>query len=84
MKFTDYLRLFGVCAIILSLTGCYLRPDFRAPGTKDFQRSRAVIYDPFPDSNAGPSIEGGRPLGYQRPLSDTSRVQMTTNRQAPY
>ena len=84
MKTKYLLKVVGLVIAVTTTSGCHLRPNFLAPpGDKDTQRGNAVLYDPFPDADAGPTIEGGRPLGYQHPVTNTSRVQMTTNRRAP-
>jgi hypothetical protein len=62
--------------LILFPSGCYLRPGFReAPGTILYQRSRAVVHDPFPDNSIGPPVVGGRAFGFERPLADPARLQ---------
>ncbi len=59
----------------VSYAGCNIRPTAGPPGTIYHQRNRAVNYDPFPDQNAGPAIEGGRPLQYERPLPEVTKSQ---------
>jgi len=61
--------------LVLSLTACSARPRIGPPGTINQQRIDAVLHDPFPDNRAGPEIMGGRPLGYQRPLSESESAQ---------
>lgn len=64
------------CGLMLLMTsGCYLRNGLAIPGTKEQQRNRAVVHDPFPVTNVGPNIEGGRPFGYMRPLDETTNTQ---------
>jgi hypothetical protein len=59
----------------LCVAGCtspYMRwPDLYHPGPANHQRAVAERYDPYPSPDAGPEIVGGRPLGYQRPLTET-------------
>jgi hypothetical protein len=68
------IRLF-IALMTLSAAGCqspYMRwPDLSGPGTADYQRSVAERYDPYLSPDAGPEVVGGRPLGYQRPLTET-------------
>ena len=65
--------------LLLLQGGCYLRPEFReAPGTLLYQRSRAVVHDPFPDNTIGPPVVGGRASGFEVPLSEPARLQSTT------
>ena len=69
----------GIAALVFS--GCNLRPSLReAPGTILYQRSRAVVHDPFPDNTIGPPIVGGRAAGFERPLSEPARLQATAPR----
>lgn len=66
-------------SVLLVCSGCYLRPQFReAPGTINYQRGRAVLHDPFPDNSIGPPVAGGRPAGFERPLSEPVRLQSTS------
>ena len=69
MNVNNQLFCAGLVAIALAITGCY------PAGTVYQQRSDAVIYDPFPDNSIGPEIVGGRPLGYQKPLSEPTKIQ---------
>ena len=64
-----------VGAIGMLVTGCNLRPDFRPPGTVMQQRNRAVVHDPFPNDDLGPTIEGARPMDFERPLSEPTDLQ---------
>lgn len=79
-------RLVGFIALTIGffLTGCHLRPSFReAPGTIHYQRGRAVVHDPFPDNSIGPAVMGGRPSGFERPLSEPTRIQTTSPSRSP-
>lgn len=55
--------------------GCRYRPNWGSPGTIGEQRQRAVLHDPYPSTTLGPSIESGRPLGFDRPLSEPTATQ---------
>lgn len=74
----QYLR--HICCVllmlaILSVVGCYspyMRwPELYHPGTANQQRAVAEIYDPYPSPDAGPEVVGGRPPGFERPLTET-------------
>jgi hypothetical protein len=39
------------------------------------QRSKAVLHDPFPSTDLGPPIQGGRPLGFEQPKSESAALQ---------
>jgi hypothetical protein len=64
-----------LAAITLSSSGCYspyMRwPDLYHPGPARYQRAVADKFDPYPSPETGPEVVGGRPLGYQRPLTET-------------
>lgn len=71
-------RIIWACAaIVLALgqSGCYLRPNLGPPGTIGAQRSRAVFFDPYPNNDLGPPVVSGRPLGFERPLSEPEQNQ---------
>lgn len=65
-----FLACWGFCQ-----TGCYLKPNWGAPGTIGAQRSRAVLFDPYPNNDLGPPVVSGRPLGFERPLSEPEQNQ---------
>lgn len=65
--------ILGAC--LASSFGCNLRPNWGPQGTIGAQRERAVMHDPFPSNELAPPIVGGRPLGYEQPRSETSRLQ---------
>jgi len=52
-----------------------LRPNFGSPGTIGMQRSRAVLFDPFPKSELGPPVVGGRPREFDTPLAEATDLQ---------
>ena len=58
-------------------SGCYLRPDLGPPGTIGAQRSRFVLNDPYPSNYLGPPIVGGRPRGFDLPLSEAQNHQVS-------
>ena len=65
--------------VIAAMTGCYLPILNGPPGTIGMQRSRAVLFDPFPSDTLGPPIVGGRPRGFDLPLSDVTNAQSNPN-----
>ena len=50
-------------------------PQLVAPGTASYQRYQALRFDPYPDSELGPSVVGGRPRGYQKPAAQLERLR---------
>ena len=65
--------------MIAAMTGCYLPILNGPPGTIGMQRSRAVLFDPFPSDTLGPPIVGGRPRGFDLPLADVTNAQSNPN-----
>lgn len=59
----------------ISQSGCYLKPSWGPPGTIGAQRSRAVLFDPYPNNDLGPPVVSGRPLGFERPLAEPEQNQ---------
>lgn len=62
-------------AIMVSTSGCYLRPNLGPPGTVWEQRSRTVLSDPFPNNELGPAVLGGRPREFDTPLAQPQLIQ---------
>jgi hypothetical protein len=48
-------------------------PFSEGPGTVAVQQERAQRFDPYPESDVGPPIEGARPLGYHTPPAEVKR-----------
>jgi hypothetical protein len=59
------------------LTGCKsdAGPDWLHPGTQQAQQARALRYDPYPEPNIGPNVDGARPRDYDKPLAETQRAR---------
>ena len=71
------LKLSFVAALLLTATGCpgTAKPQLFSPfgySTKA-QRVEAQRYDPYPETNIGPTVEGGRPDGYTAPPPESQR-----------
>lgn len=41
------------------------------------ERMQAIRFDPYPDNDIGPKIDGGRPIGYGQQLPETVRSRWT-------
>ena len=61
--------------VLVSVSGCNIRPDLSPPGDIYTQRYQAVVHDPFPSDDLGPVIEGARPMEYERPLHEPTGLQ---------
>jgi len=77
------LNLSVVAVLIATASGCYLPILNGPPGTIGMQRSRAVLFDPYPSNTLGPPIMGGRPRGFDLPLSDVTNAQSNPNARSP-
>lgn len=74
------MRILGRTGLLLLvsvlLSGCpSLRPNLFHPGPQEYQRSQAILHDPYPDNDAGPEVEGGRPLDFEKPKPEPVRNQ---------
>ena len=58
--------------LALAASGCHGR-CLTPPGPMDFQQSRAVVNDPFPLDDIGPSDATTRPPGFEQPLPQPVR-----------
>ncbi len=63
--------------IVVVAVGCRstARPNWFHPGPVEYQQSQAQQFDPYPETHAGPTIVGGRPLEYDKPPAEVLRVQ---------
>ncbi len=46
-------------------------------GSVERQKQRAVYFDPYPMNDIGPEVVGGRPRGFQNPLPEARRNELT-------
>ncbi len=63
--------------MLVALDGCrdIAGPDWTHPGTAAAQQKRALRYDPYPESDSGPSMEGTRPREFEIPPPEPSRAR---------
>ena len=62
---------------IFCLAGCRGGHGFWGPpGPLKEQQANAIVHDPFPQSDIGPSDNSARPLGYQQPLPEPVRNRL--------
>ena len=78
-----FFSLCTVAIVLVAASGCYLPILNGPPGTIGMQRSRAVLFDPYPSETLGPPIMGGRPRGFDLPLSDVTNAQSNPNSRPP-
>jgi hypothetical protein len=73
-------RAFAFLLVAVALTSCGCRNTrefagpqlFGAPSAR-VQQDRAQQFDPFPDTNVGPNVGGGRPDSYTAPAPEPAR-----------
>ncbi len=66
-----------VLVLVSPLVGCQgmRRPQWFNPGPIDYQRQQAQRFDPYPDQDVGPRMEGTRPPGYQQQGAEPTRAR---------
>jgi hypothetical protein len=60
------------------LAGCsptLQKPRLMSPGPAEYQRANAIQFDPYPQNDMGPPIDGGRPPGYAKPPNEVERAR---------
>jgi hypothetical protein len=50
-------------------------PNWRHPGTAQSQQMRAHQFDPYPEDDLGPPVEGARPMEFLHPPWDIQRAR---------
>ncbi|QEG32790.1 hypothetical protein [Bythopirellula goksoeyrii] len=68
----------GACLLLLFAIGCsptIRMPKLLHPGTAAYQRYNAELFDPYPQNDMGPKIDGGRPIDYQYPINQVERAR---------
>jgi hypothetical protein len=73
------LRIALPAALLAGVAGCQGMdgPNLSSPGTVAEQRLRAQRFDPYPEDEAGPPIEGARPREFQTPPAEVKRSRWT-------
>ena len=61
---------------IVCIAGCRGYGLWAPAGPMNQQQANAVVHDPFPQSDIGPSDNSARPLGYQQPLPQPVRNRL--------
>lgn len=71
-------RLLLVIASVL-LAGCGTTgPNWFRPGPASYQQAAAERFDPYPENEAGPKVEGSRPREYQKAIPEVDRSRWTS------
>jgi hypothetical protein len=75
-----FLKIMIVGLTLTQLVACsstIRKPRLESPGTAGLQRHNAEQFDPYPMTDAGPEIVGGRPLDYQIPVPEVNRARQS-------
>jgi hypothetical protein len=67
----------GLAASLLALPACsptIRKPRLESPGTAPIQRYNATQFDPYPQTDMGPEIVGGRPPDFAIPVPEVERA----------
>ena len=68
--------IFAFIAVICTLVGCQGPRPWDPPGPLLYQHSQAMINDPFPMDDLGPSDSTMRPPGFEQPLPSAVRSRI--------
>jgi hypothetical protein len=78
-------RTLGFALVLLALTtlpACsptIRQPRLLHPGPASVQRYNAAQFDPYPQTDMGPEIVGGRPIDYMVPVPEVERANQHRN-----
>lgn len=61
--------------LMVAAGGCVALPRLCGPGSERQQQGRAQLFEPYPESEPGPPVVGGRPREYASPRAEILRVQ---------
>lgn len=73
------LRLLSIAAVtcvLIASVGCRGRGLLPPAGPMGQQQASAVVHDPYPQTDLGPSDLGARPPSYQQPLAEPVRNRL--------
>jgi hypothetical protein len=72
---TRTLAALSMVVALATTGGCRgtARPQFFGPGSAPYQQHQAQQFDPYPETNIGPRVDGGRPDGYTAPVAEPYR-----------
>jgi hypothetical protein len=76
---TRHLILWVGCSALVSCAGCrgLTMPNIFHPGPAGQQRNQAKRFDPYPESDIGPSIDEARPPDFQQGMPVPTRSRWT-------
>ncbi len=70
-------RIALAAGMLAATIGCHktTMPNFAHPGGIANQQRLAEAYDPFPETDMAPAVDGGRPMGFDNPRDSVRQVQ---------
>src|SRR3954452_4468845 len=86
-RIADRRTIILIAIVSSSVIGCApemasLRQSIAHPGPAAYQRAQAIQHDPYPLSDVGPEVVGGRPREYQIPVNEVERARLAAPRPA--
>jgi hypothetical protein len=76
--------VFTLCLVLGAFGCCNLAgPEWLHPGSASDQLRRAKRYDPYPETDMGPSTTNTRPRGFENPIAEPSQARWELNHWQP-
>lgn len=78
VKFAMTRMLMLALLLALPLVGCsstVRKPKLFHPGPASYQQYNATQFDPYPQNDMAPAIDGGRPITWSQPPSEVVRAR---------
>jgi hypothetical protein len=66
-----------VWTLALAAGGCVTPPRWLGPGPAAYQQRKAERFDPYADNDIGPTVVGGRPRDFDKPVAEPTRARWT-------
>jgi hypothetical protein len=64
-----------VCLSLPACSSAVRKPQLEHPGRVELQRANAEVFDPYPENDLAPAIDGGRPREVGPPRNQVERSQ---------
>jgi hypothetical protein len=70
-----------VLCLVAGVSGCekMAGPNLLHPGSAQEQQRRAIRYDPYPQTDVGPTAPSVRPKTYDKPIAEPSQARWFLN-----
>jgi hypothetical protein len=63
------------CVALSACSSTVRKPRLEHPGPAGYQQANAEVFDPFPENDLAPAIDGGRPRDVGPPRNQVERAQ---------